>query len=385
MKPLALVGAKIYPAPDAQPIMNGIVLIKEGKIIAVGEKDKIAVPKDAEVLDCTKRTIVAGFWNSHVHFDEQKWRNAATLPAVRLTEKLYAMLMRYGFTSVVDLGSLTVNTNALRQRIDSGEIVGPRILIAGALFPPNGIPFYVRETLSPELLSELAQPATPAEAIHFVDKEIAEGADFIKLFAVSWISGFPNGKTKSMPLDIIQAVTTKMHRRGKLVFAHPSLIEGVELSLQGHVDILAHTIEDPEHWTDSLIERLKKANIALIPTLMVISQNGKHESILHEVKSFADVGGQILFGTDVGFLTNYDPTKEYELLSQAGLTFSQILASLTTAPAARFGFASTSGRIAQGMDADLVVLDGDPAQDIRAFSKVKYTLRKVQVIARSVN
>ncbi len=91
-----------------------------------------------------------------------------------------------------------------------------------------------------------------------------------------------------------------------------------------------------------------------------------------------------MFGTDVGYLTNYpDLTREFDLLSRAGLTFSQILASLTTAPARRVGFGKTSGRIAKGLDADFAVLEGDPAKDIMAFSRVKMTIRKGQIIYQS--
>jgi imidazolonepropionase-like amidohydrolase len=67
-------------------------------------------------------------------------------------------------------------------------------------------------------------------------------------------------------------------------------------------------------------------------------------------------------------------------MSRAGMDFPQILASLTTNPAARFGFSSHSGRIAKGMDADLVVLDGDPAKDVIAFSKVHQVIRSGQLI-----
>ena len=155
----------------------------------------------------------------------------------------------------------------------------------------------------------------------------------------------------------------------------------MELVLQGHVDVLAHTIEDPEHWTDSTVARLKAANVSLVPTLALFSPDGDAEGILHEVKSYADAGGRILFGTDVGYLTDYDRlAREFELLARAGLRFPQILASLTTAPAERLGFGARAGRIAIGMDADLVVLDGDPARDVRAFARVRYTVRAGRVI-----
>ena len=88
----------------------------------------------------------------------------------------------------------------------------------------------------------------------------------------------------------------------------------------------------------------------------------------------------MLFGTDVGYMADYDPADEYRRMAQAGLTSMQILASLTTAPAARFKASERRGRIAPGMDADLVVLEADPAENPVNFSKVRYTLRAGRMI-----
>jgi len=96
--------------------------------------------------------------------------------------------------------------------------------------------------------------------------------------------------------------------------------------------------------------------------------------VLPQLRAFSAAGGQILFGTDVGYIEQFDTSEEFAWMSRAGLTFQQILASLTTNPAQRFGTAARRGRIAAGMDADLVVLSADPAQDAAAFSKVRYTI-----------
>jgi imidazolonepropionase-like amidohydrolase len=92
-------------------------------------------------------------------------------------------------------------------------------------------------------------------------------------------------------------------------------------------------------------------------------------------------GGTVLFGTDLGAV-EYDPSAEYRAMSEAGMSFRQILASLTTAPAARFGDAG-AGRLASGLAADVVVLDGDPARDIGAPPSVRYTLRAGRIVHRA--
>jgi imidazolonepropionase-like amidohydrolase len=78
--PLALTGATIYPAPGQPAIRNGVILLRDGRIAAVGTRASVVVPVGTDTLDCTGLTVTAGFWNSHVHFGERKWARAAELP-----------------------------------------------------------------------------------------------------------------------------------------------------------------------------------------------------------------------------------------------------------------------------------------------------------------
>jgi imidazolonepropionase-like amidohydrolase len=375
---LALVGAKIYPAPAEKPIPNGVVLVRGGKIVAVGEKNKVKIPAGASILDCSGKIVVAGFQNSHVHFTETKWIDAAHLPAAQITKQLQEMLARYGFTTVVDTGSSLANTNAIRARVESGEASGPRILTAGTpLYPEHGIPYYLKDSLPPDILKLLPQPATPEEAVAVVKQNIDGGADIIKLFTGSWIS---RGEVLPMRLDIVKAAVAEAHRHGRLVFTHPSNVEGLKVALDGGVDVLAHAIEDLRGWNDSYIPQMIDARMSLIPTLHLFSDDSDIEKILREVGDFSRAGGQILFGTDAGYLPDYDTSDELALMSRAGLSPMQILAALTTAPAARFKESGRRGKIAPGMDADLVVLNADPAADARNFANVQTTIRAGRTI-----
>jgi imidazolonepropionase-like amidohydrolase len=130
--------------------------------------------------------------------------------------------------------------------------------------------------------------------------------------------------------------------------------------------------------------------MALTPTLTlweVVSPNATPDELekgmnraAQQLGAFYQAGGQVLFGTDVGFIEHFDTSEEFKWMSRAGMSFQGILASLTTNPAQRFGYATHSGRIAKGMDADLVVLSADPAQNTSAFSKVRYTIRGGDII-----
>lgn len=375
---LALVGGRIYVSPFQEPIKDGVVIIQDGKIVAVGRKGHVKVAEGTGMLDCSGMFIMAGFQNSHVHFTESKWNNAAQLPDGQLTSQLQGMFSQYGFTSVVDTGSMLENTLALRQRVESGEVLGPRILTAGSpLYPPNGVPYYVKSTLPPEIMKLLPQPATPAEAVQQVDEHVAQGADIIKLFTGSWVA---KGQVVTMPLDVAKAAVAEAHKKGKLVFAHPSNVAGFQIALQAGVDVLAHTVEDTRGWNPSYIFQMEAHGMSLIPTLKLFVNDDNLKDILQEAHDYSQVYGQILFGTDVGFLPDYDPTQEYLLMQQAGMDFDHILDSLTTAPAKRFGESNVRGQIKAGMDADLVIVTRDPESDIRNLTRVNYTFRGGRII-----
>jgi imidazolonepropionase-like amidohydrolase len=87
-----------------------------------------------------------------------------------------------------------------------------------------------------------------------------------------------------------------------------------------------------------------------------------------------------MFGTDVGYMEDYSTADEFRALAESGLNFRDILRMLTVAPAARFGVAAKLGTITSGKMADLVVLDGDPASAVTAFSRVRFTIRTGRVI-----
>ncbi len=375
---LALTGGRVIATPEASAADNTSVIIENGRIVAVGARERVTIPAGARIIDCTGLTIVSGFQNSHVHFTDDQWRVAAEQPASKLTRQLQAMLTRYGFTTVVDAASLLSNTVTLRQRIDSSEVSGPRIMTAGlALYPPNGVPYYVREFVPKEVLALLLQPSTARDAEGMVRNNVAGGADVIKLFTGSNVT---RERVLPMPRDVAAAAVTESHRLGKLAFAHPGNVAGLDVAIEARVDVLAHVVEGTSGLTRAHLERMKRQDMALIPTLKLLGDGDGRQAIRDEVRDYAQLGGQILFGTDVGYLPDYDPLREYQLMETAGLTWRQVLASLTTSPASRFHASSRRGRVEPGMEGDFVVLGSDPSVDVRAFSDVRYAIKSGQVI-----
>jgi len=375
---LALVGGTVYSSPTEAPISDAVILASSGKITAVGKRGELQIPKDARVIDCTGKVIVAGFWNSHSHFTEPVWNNAATAPAAPLEKHIQEMLTRWGFTTIWDLGSDPSNTLALRRRVDTGEIAGPKMLLAGDIFPKNGHPAY----LPPEM--QLPEAATPAEAAQMARDDLKTGMDGMKLFTGAYMGDKP---VINMDTAIVRAAVDVAHAQGKPVFAHPQNRTGLDNAIEGGVDILAHTIPSTDfHYSNEELSRFKEQHTALIPTLTLWTTIVKDPVVtaqivqagVEQLKAFHSNGGTVLFGTDVGFIKIYDTSLEYEFMNRA-LPASEVLASLTTNPAAYFKDAE-KGQVKKGFDADLVVLDGDPTTDVRNLAKVAYTIRAGKII-----
>src|SRR5450631_2784997 len=374
---LALVGGRVYPSPDAAPLVDAVVLTSGGAVTAIGSRSEVQIPNDARVIDCAGKTVVAGFWNSHVHFTQAVWKNAASAPVASLEEHMREMLTRWGFTTVWDLGSDPNDSLPLRRRVNSGEVAGPNIFLAGDIFPKGGHPVYLPAEL------QLPEAATSDEATQMSRTYLEMGLNGIKLFTGVYMGDKP---VVNMDGAIAKAAVEVAHAQGKPVFAHPQNKTGVDVVIAAGVDVLAHTVPREAGYTQEELAAFKSQGIALIPTLSLFAKAPLGPALaarladsgVNELKAFSDNGGPVLFGTDVGFTTVYDTTLEYELMHRA-LSESQVLASLTTNPALYFK-AAKKGKVENGFDADLVVLDGDPLVDVRNLAKVAFTIRAGQVI-----
>ena len=373
---LAIIHARVYASPQAPSADDATVVIRHGTIAAVGQH--LRTPKDIKTIDCSGCVVLAGFWNSHIHFMEPKWNDAAHQPADRLAGELKDMLTHSGFTTVVDTGSDGENTIALRRRVESGEIAGPRIFTAGIpLFPAHALPYYLAE-LPPGLKAKMAQPETPAEAAASVDKNRAAGSDIVKLFTGSIVNP---GHITPMKLEIARAAVEEAHRHNQLVFAHSSNFAGTQVAVDAGVDVLAHTPEETAGIDDAMLQRMLRQHMSIIPTLKLFSHDDAIAKIRGLDYRYHKLGGRIVYGTDTGFLPDYDQAEEFRQLAEAGFSFRDVIAMLTTAPVELFHLSKNEGKVMKGMRGDLTILSEDPASGKpEAFTAVRYTIREGKVI-----
>ena len=379
--PLAIRDARILVAPDAPPIDRGTVLVRQGRIVEVGTD--VTIPPTARVIDGTGRVLTAGFWNVHVHFTQPKWRRMARDAHPLLEAHLHEMFTSRGFTTVVDTGSDPRRTLRLRQKINDEGLLGPSIYTAGTgIYPPKGIPYYLRDTIPFWLRPLIPTPGSPGRARRAVERNVARGVDLIKLFTGSYIEP---GTVQPMPEPIARAAAEAAHEHGRLVFSHPSNLEGTRVAVRAGVDVLAHPPDMTTGVDERLLREMVDRRMSMIPTLQMFERTVSTarsylEPIYEVVRRFHALGGSLLFGTDVGYMADASIDGELRALVGCGLSPSDILRSLTTAPAERFGQGRLVGKVVPGARADLVLLDADPLESPIALTRVRATFRGGQVL-----
>jgi len=378
----AIEHARVIPSPTGPVLEDATLVVRDGKVTALGPSATGHVPDGARRVDGTGGTVLAGYWNVHVHFTDPRFKGALQQTDAALGEACRAMLTSRGFTSVVDLGSLPSNTDAVRRRAAAAGC--PRIsMVATSLFPVHAVPIYVRQELGDEEAAKLPQPATAADAAHIIEESVRlrPAATALKLFTGTWLGG---SRTGLMDMAVVKGAAAAAHRHGLVVFAHPQTAEGLEAALSGGVDVLAHTDPDAGPWSPELVGRLLARHMALVPTLSLnraITDQSQMPAAARErfiaagkeqLRAYAAAGGEVLFGTDVGFLPEKDTDEEVRWMADAGLDWRAILVSLTAAPARRMKDPAR-GALSVGAPADLVLVDGDPRADVQALTRVRGT------------
>jgi imidazolonepropionase-like amidohydrolase len=367
------------------------VLVRGSTIEAVGPD--IVAPAGTRIVELPGTTLMPGMIEGHSHlflhpYDETPWddqvlHEPVALRTARATVHARATLMA-GFTTVRDLGTEGAGYAdvGLKAAIDQGIISGPRMLIATlALVAPGA---YGPKGFEPGVaIPQGAEEAGGAELVNAVRRQIAAGADIIKLYAdYRWRPGEPSRPTFSQ--DELSAAVSAAYDAGREVAVHAGTEEGMRRATLAGADVIEHGYGG----TAEVFKLMAARGTGLCPTLAASDAiarqrgwNGKEPApaaVLQSRAAFAaarKAGVQLCVGGDVGVFAHGENAREAELMVAAGLPAGQVLVAATSGNARLFGIADRLGAIKAGHLADLIAVQGDPFQTIAAIRVVKFVMK----------
>jgi imidazolonepropionase-like amidohydrolase len=380
---------------DGETLHPGwVVLVENDRIRAVGPAAQITAPAGARTIELPGLTLLPGLIEGHSHlllhpYNETPWNDQVLLESealrvARATAHARATLAA-GFTTSRDLGTEGAGYAdvGLKQAIEQGIILGPRLLVATRALVATG-------SYGPKLSADVDVPQGAQEAdgvdgiIRAVREQIGKGADIIKVYAdYRWGPNEPSRATFSQ--DELNLIVKTANSAGRPVVAHASTPEGMRRATLAGVQ----TIEHGDNGTAEVFKLMKQRGVALCPTVAAgdaISQyrgwqkgQGPEPERIRQkresMKLARQSGVQFAVGGDVGVFTHGDNVREAELLvREYGFTPLDVLRGFTSGNARIFQLPDR-GRIQPGLLADLVAVAGDPTQDVAALRQVKLVLK----------
>ena len=389
--------SRLFDAKAGRMVANPYVVIVGDKIESVGAKP--AAQTGDRVVELGDRTLVPGLIDVHTHitgepkfgYEELGVSNARSVVTGVKNAKI---TLEAGFTTIRNVGAAAFTDVAVRDGVNSGDIVGPRMLVSG---PPLGITGgHCDDNLLPyEYHSQADGVADGVAAVqHKVRENIKYGADVIKICATGGVlSKGDDPKASQYTFEEMKAIADDAHRLGRKVAAHAHGGDGIILASEAGID----SIEHGSYIDDKGIETLKKNGTYLVPTTYLeewmlanferIGFPAMYKQKMLDVTKAADeniakaikAGVKIAFGTDAAVYPHGLNGHQFANYVKLGMTPVQALQSATVSAADLLGWSDKVGTIEPGKWADIVAVDGDPTQNIRTMENVRFVMKGGQI------
>ena len=408
---IALKAARLFDGKSNALVQNGIVIVQGDKIVDAGSN--LPIPSGAQVIDLGDATLSPGFMDAHTHltadfsgnYNERRLRELdlnVSEQAINATAFARATV-KAGFTTVRDLGSRFVASRefvdvALRNSINKGVIVGPRMLVAtkgigatgGHFDPTSGFRDFLfgRE---PDYTDGIANgPDEIRKAVRF---EVKNGADVIKAAVSGGVLSLADEvDTPQLTPAEMAALVDESHRLRKKVAVHCHGDQAAREAIDAGVDSIEHgSFMKPE-----TVTMMKKKGTFLTPTLMasewIMGKLDNYPPALQAkakaataarsemFRNAVKMGIKISFGTDAAVYPHGQNAKEFKLMVDLGMAPIDALKSATANDADLLGITQKVGTLEKGKLADVIAMPGDPTSDITVTERVSFVMREGKII-----
>lgn len=389
-------------------VLSNVTIIVQGTTIADVVNGYTTAAATDKVVDLKNKTVMPGLMDMHVHLEQETKRGAVAdkfiqnPPDVAFQSTVYARTtLMAGFTTVRDLGGSGVNLS-LRNSINRGIVVGPRIFSAGKSIATTGGHADPTNGYSKALMGDPG-PAEgvingTADAYHAVRQRYKDGSDCIKITATGGVlSQAKDGSSPHFTIEEVKAIVTAAKDYGFIVAAHAHGAEGIKRAIKGGVT----SIEHGTYMDDEGIALAKEYGTWLVPTITAGKSTadsakipGYYTSIVTpkalEVgpkiqATFARAykgGVKIAFGTDAGVFAHGKNWIEFIYMTEAGMPPMEAIQSATKNGALLLGMWDKLGSIEKGKIADIIAVDGDPLNNIKAMEKVVFVMKDGKVFKK---
>ncbi len=395
--PILLKPARVWTGDGEEAYPGWAVLVEGERIKMAAPASRIDVPPQAKIVELPGTTLIPGLMDLHSHlflypynirsWDDQVLKESEAYRTVRAALHAEATL-RAGFTVLRDLGTegACYADVAIKRSIEEGLIHGPRLFTTTRAIVATGGYGPLRRKFRPDCcVPQGAEEASGVDEImRAVRHQAAHGADWIKVYADYRVG--PDGETvPTFSIEELKALVDVSHSLARPVSAHAACDEGMRRAAVAGVD----TIEHGYGGSPSTYELMAKNNIALLPTLTAPEAYGEYflgykpggeptpQMQLAEqgFKRAREAGVIIGCGSDVGVFAHGTNARELQWMVRHGMSAPEALLAATAVNARILDREDDLGRIAPGLLADLVAVDGDPTQDISAVSRVRLVMK----------
>lgn len=384
---------------------NALLVIEDKNIQYAGKYDEEVISQydDYNLIDASDKTVMPGLIDAHVHLtmygDPQNMANfLMDTPAITAykAEVAARKCLEAGFTTIRSLGDKAEVDIGLKQAVNMDLVVGPRILSSGkALTITGGHGDLYPGDVMLDSIGEVCDGVDEVRKI--ARKRLKYDCDCIKLMATGGGNSAGPGTVSQLDEDEMRAAVEEAEKRDKITAAHCIGTDGIKNAIRAGV----RTIEHGTFLDDEAIDLMLEHGAYLVPTLCAFrtiqygAEGGVPDYVIEKVKHFASEhysnlekaikrGVKVICGTDTGTPFNYhgEAAEELELYTKYGLTPMQSIKSATSLAAEGLKLRDT-GSLVNGMCADLLIVDGDPVEDIALLqdkNRIKTVMRNGKVL-----